>query len=275
MEELETELKGFVGRELHELSWRNNYPINPALGLWAFFEAFRGRGIEVVTDSVKRVARFNVLADVRRGEELLSTDLTFDEIRKGWNHCPPGCMRSFYDSMYLIFDRIGEQLKDPNKPCAFTKPQNVWDEVRNAVPRQLRQRMEEIILPYFHEYHEHMLIPVGGKVPELVKPVLFYKVLKHFPLDVMRNAEIRDREHQGVRCGPCPETLVDMDELDFDEDYHPSSHTMDSYFWGIYLNALAKEKGYPLMSKDYGLREVVASHERVLKNGSQIEWACS
>ncbi len=274
MDELEQSLYDSVGEWLHEMAWRNNYPLNHAVGLWSFFEAFRNHGFDVDLNNFSRTVHLGKIEEVNNHHRFFETSFSYDQILNGWPRNVRGTPRTFYNSIYQVFDTMGKVLKNTVKPFHISCAEHEWNKIRESRPREIRKTMEIYFLQYFNTHQEHMLMPVSGLAPDLREPQVFSQVMQHYPLDVHRFAHVRDTIHkEGARIGPCPETLVDMREWRFSMSYHPSESSMTDYFWGIYLQALQREKGYPFMYRGSGLRELVVSGDRALQSGDQILWS--
>ena len=231
--ELEQSLFDFVGRELHEAAWRGNFSIHPGVALSSFFEAFRQQGAGVVYLNKEQSASFRLPWH----KKLFETTLSYEEIKNGWKNKPPCSPKAVYDSICMVYDLIGENLKAPLE-------RNKWFYFREKESREVRNKMEKLLVPYFLKHHEHMFLPLSMKVPELVKPVIFDKVLMHYSIALHEKVCIWELKRKGCLCGPCPEYIAEFAETDFNEDYHPSDNAMTQYFWGLYLNEFARSKKY-------------------------------
>lgn len=267
MSKLERDLYHFIGRELYELSWICDYPINSNISLWCFFEGFKEFGFDVNINNKEKEAQFNSLRHTKNGDiKLFSTILSYEDILSGWKIHPKSSPHSIYDSICIVYDNFKDKFlkKDSNEETSL------WFLLRNQETKEIRNSMENHLLPFFIEYHEHMLIPISGEIPLLKEPVIFDKVIEKFPMDVFRNS-ILYKPH----FGPCAENLSEIDlnnDLDIDK-YYPSENAMTDYFLGHYLNELSEEKGYPLYykSKDK-LRNLIIQREKAFMSGSLIKW---
>jgi hypothetical protein len=212
-------------------------------------------------------ARITLLKRLNGRYHCLDTSISFDEILEGWKHQPRGSPKELYNAMYTVYDRIGEGLDKWDHAA--------WENLRHLEPRNIRERMEVLLLGYFEKYHEHVLVPASGEKIDFKKePRIIVDVLDGFPLHLYQHSEIRVCDTQGGHLTPCAPTLFDLDLDDaetFDEDYYPSESCVTEFFWGHYLYKLSREKGYALESetKDY-LRSLVANGEQALKQGREI-----
>ncbi|MEK6888649.1 MAG: hypothetical protein AABW80_00915 [Nanoarchaeota archaeon] len=241
MEELRDSLFNFVGRELVELSWRCNFPINPNVGVDNFLQAFRDDGVDVAYDNRKKNARFSLLW----GGDFYECSLTYDEIVRGWGRNFPGCSREFYNSVFKVLDCMEENsgLRDSTDMGR----RNSWDEFRGIKGIDIRNRMECGVEPYFMNHHEHVLLPLSGRVPELGRPKLFDEVMESYPL-YLHHQIVEWQRVKSCFGGPCAEYIpeFDLSTNPFNEFYHPSDSSMTGYFWALYLNKLARDKGYEM-----------------------------
>lgn len=240
MDGLERSLYEFTGRELYESTWMANLPIHHGVGLASFFDSFRDNGVGVINDNVRKSAEFTLLWR----DELYSCEMKYDEIVRGWGHNPPSSPRTLYDSICMVLDKMGSDIKDP-------KIKNNWETFRSTQSRQFREKMEENIEPWFVKYHEHVLLPINqddsNGTPELKSPEIFHEIMKDYPFSLHLNAVMRQGD--GCSSGPCPEFIDETDWNCFDDDYYPSDAAMTQYFWGYYLENLARKKGYFLRDK--------------------------
>lgn len=277
---LKGELSDFVGRELHELAWRRYYPIHPFVGLGCFFDAFKDCcGAKVVVDDRRKVANFQLVTYLCGDVRMFQTSRTYDEILTGWKNGakanPKGCPSSFYDSICQVYDNIEDEfLRTPENHWGMNDERGEWHHIRNVDSKKVRRKMEDLLVPYFCRYHEHMLVPVSGKIPELRKPEVFLQIMKDFPIDVLDNAIMnKDCCNGAYSLTPCEDTLLDVDWNEFEiGSYYPSESVMMGYFWGKYLETLQKEKGYPFYYDEDPLRQLVVRGCDAFKLGSQITW---
>ncbi len=261
MDGLVKELYDIVSDSLYEMTWRCNFPVHPNVGLWSFLEAFREFGVQIEFDG--KNASFSLDRTLRERQVILQSSMHKDEIVRGWGWSPLGSPRAFYDSICIVYDRMGEALKGNRDE------ENIWSDIRNGESKDVRAKFEEQVYEFFPKYQEHMLVPVSGAIPKLDEPKLFNRVLRDFPMDVYQQAIIRSRE---VECTPCAETLLEIDDWsEFDDNYHPSVAVMEEYFLGHYLFALMKEKGYKTgYDDDEPLSVLVARGYYALRQGNLV-----
>ena len=262
MEGLVKDLYDLVSDSLSEMIWRCNFPVNPNVGLWSFLEAFREFGAQVAFDGTN--ASFSLDRTLKERQVVLQSSMHKDEIICGWGWQPSGSPHAFYDSICEVYFRMGKLLKGSRAE------ENFWDNIKHSESKEVRVKFEEQLEVFFPKYQENMLVPVSGLVPKLDEPKLFNRVLKDFPMDVYQQAVIKS--HEGVLCTPCAETLLEIDDWsEFDDKYHPSVAVMEDYFWGHYLFALMKEKGYKTeYDDDEPLRGLVENGYNVLKKGNFV-----
>ncbi|MEK6906561.1 MAG: hypothetical protein AABW81_02995 [Nanoarchaeota archaeon] len=271
MPELERNLLGFIGRELHELAWSCDYPINPHISLWCFIQSFKDNHFDLKVNDKKREVELESLFHLKDGDiRFLKTTISYEDILSGWKNHPKYSPQSFYDSIYLVYNNLEELFLNKD---SYEEVQN-WFLKRSTETKEIRKTMEEYLLPYFTEHHEHMLIPLSGKIPELKEPVIFKRVIDNFPMEVFRKS-ILNSSLNNCSVGPCAEEIP---RLDLDKDlninkYYPSESAMTDYFFGRYLFELSKEKGYKLWhnSKD-NLRDIIISRQKAFMRGSLLKW---
>ena len=258
-------LYDFIGAQLQEVAWRRGYPINPSIGLYGFFEAFRDNCFSVRHYSRDKTASFRV----KWHKKLFETTLSHDEIISGWRNKFPCSVGSFYDSISIVYEKMGECLKSVDEG-------DKWDLFRNANRVAVRKKMEEFWRPYFMAHHEHMFLPLSMEVPNLEKPVLFDEVISQYPMHLHEKVMIWDLERQEFRCRPCSHTLPESDPDRFDEYYHPSNTNMLEYFFGIYLHGFAEAKGYAMYhssakSKEERIKSLIVNGDYGLE-GADKSW---
>lgn len=256
MQPLEQELYDMVSNELHETAWHKNYPLHPNVALWCFLEGFRDRSaiVETGKDAVRLTIPF-VFGDTVHS---FQTERSIESVLRGWKKFPRGSPKALYDSIYDVHDEfLRGQPYDNRESCNF----------RRGESTATRKAMENHLLTFFERYQEHVLMPTSGEIPVLHEPQIFQRVLDAYPLDLLRSAEAMELGSSGgVRRTPCAETLLEID-WEFDDEYHPSSAVMVDFFFGHYLEKLAREKGY--IPKDCGnlLRRFVGGGRSALPSG--------
>jgi hypothetical protein len=244
LEELRQNLIDLVPEMLHELSWHNNYPLDPGVAITGFIEAWQpigeARDDEPVADV--SVNGYEVKVALERGGISGEVTLSPTDVLRGWDQNPFICPKSCYDAICIVYDRIGEDLTGKDK--------SEWFKRRHTESRIIRQRMENRWLPYFDEHQEHVLLHRDGHSEPLLQPQLINQVLSEFPLEVLQRA--REFRASG---GPAMEgILYDVAEEripiervswnDYDHEYHPSESTMIQWFEGLYFWRLGQLKGY-------------------------------
>ena len=255
MQPLEQELYDIVSNELHEIAWHKNYPLHPNVAVWCFLEGFRDRG--AVVEMGKDAVRLTIPLVFGDTVHSFQTERNIESVLRGWKRFPRGSPKALYDSIYDVHD---EFLK--GQPYDNRESYNF----RRGNSTETRRSMERHLLTFFERYHEHVLMPISGEILVLREPQIFQHVLDAYPLDLLRSAQVMDSFASEVRCTPCPETLLEID-WEFDEEYHPSSAVMVDFFFGHYLEKLAREKGY--ITKDCGdlLRRFVGGGRSALPEG--------
>ena len=283
MDEFEIDLSKFIGKELHEFAWHKSYPVNPYVSLWSFFQAFMDSGFKITLDDKKREVSFTEAYICRNFVLPLSTSMSYDGVLTGWKQKPKSSLGSLYESIYQVYDSMETEMmghlevefkhNSSLKKIIFEE-RNSWNVLRNSEPKIVRQKMEDFLLPYFVNYHEHMLLPITGKISDLEKPIIFPKLIKNFPMDIYRKASFRNSS-LGFRYGPSEETLLEINFGDFDESYFPSDSSMTQFFFGKYLYELSKSKNYPFSSstdEKSKLRDLVVRGYDAFQPGYLVNW---
>lgn len=251
------DISNWIGNEVYELSWRKNLPINPGVGIVSFIMGLVDYGAYVKADKEK--VAISHFYDVNETMYSFREELTYDEVLSGWKRYPRGSLNTLYDSLFMLYDRMGANFKD-------LESSNSWSEIRDSKPKLIRKHMETHLKDYFLKYHENMLIPIWDKTPKMTKPRLFDKIWEDFPTDLLYKACTPDRHPKG---SPNPEYIMDIDNSEYDEHYYPSESSMLSYLWGIYINELRKDKGYPLAHDD-DLKTIITYGGDAIESGSLI-----
>lgn len=262
MQTLIKELFDFTGRELHEAAWKANLPINHGVALSSLFEAFGDHGkIKVSPDDRKKLAEFRMPLHIGRKEGIFKTRLQYDQILNGWGRSFTASPRSLYDSIYQVYDQIGEEIKKESN-LFFNSEDLDWNRrFRDNSPRLIRKLMESHFLEYFSRYHENILISYkGDSSSNFDEPKIFWEVLKEFPILKLQKAVVaREIHHNSAPLGPCPEYILETPEEELDvRVYFPSESALMDVFWGMYLKRLTDDKGYPSYYNDQSLRHFIA-----------------
>lgn len=241
---MQRELKDYVGEQLHEVAWRNAFPIHSGIGLDALLQGFKDTHFLVDADDARKSATFTFLFN----DEAYATTLSYEELLRGWvDNKPPASIGALHNSVYLVHDRIGDAVRDSTKD---PHPNYKWYELRHSHGRQVRDALERNLRPSFLKHHEHLFLPLArddtvSPAPELGEPELINKIMAKFPFHLYARAHQRELEVDRVRCGPCAEYIDEYHEDDFDNDYMPSTDSWKQYLIGNYLARFSKLKGYP------------------------------
>lgn len=295
------EYRGFVVKSLQDLAWENNYPINTNVGLFCFVEALKHHGFEVKKEEGSLT--FRAVRDLAGQLTSLQSKMTLDEVSRGWRFSVPSSPRAFYDSIFTVYDRFSYKGN-------FLKPayhiRLALSNLRDGEPRQVRKTMDTLLKEYFLDYQEHMLTALGARdkslQKEVDKPEIFDQVVRKFPWTLLNNARRLSIGGKDISCTPNVETLVleypDLDLSDFTADstdvfdsatdiklkndkgtdrfggYHPTENVLDELFLGMYLQRLARRKGYALVSPRGTNRKDLAyiseNNFRALKSGREV-----
>lgn len=271
MDKLEKELSLDVGYWLHEFAWKKSYQINPSVALNSFFEAFKENNFEVKLDDKHKI----VSLGLSYKGNFLSTSLSYEKILTGWKHQPFSSPNSLYDSICIVYDKMNPLSSGHNPTKENIEISNQWCNYRNSETKKVRQKMEDLWMPYFNKHHENIFVSPDGEIPHLDSPKIFDRVIKKFPISVYKNVLKNELFNEGARCGPTEETLL---ELNFTEDlnpeeYYPSKFTLKEFFWGNYLHELSNVKSYPLKYEVRDkLKSLMRCKEDALELGYLIKW---
>ena len=264
MDELEQELYDMVSLKLLCLSSRKNYPIEPSIALWCFFQGLQDHFYKRHQEEKLTIEHSNFCKEAiftlksEDGATLADGAIGYEDVLRGNNSFSRSSHMSLTTSHYLVYHLLGENLSK--------------EEHLNVI-----RDTDQLFLSNFGQYQENMLLPVSlDKYVMPDNPFLFYKILEEYPLEVYRDSLITEfsRPRKG---GPSVRTLLHDKEWDFDDDYHPSKSSMERLFWINYIYELAKDKSYPyrkndvfLMKKDDILYYLEEKEESALMEGKEI-----
>ena len=269
MENLERELYNLITIQLNEMAWATGYPLNRNVGIECYLEAFNDEQLSL--NVKKENVEFFLTAEINGTYYEFNSDLTYEEISVGWTFHPLGSIKSLYDSIYKVFDKMEKNKFQINDFSRLNlEKRNEFAKIRNTIPKKIRERMEEKFLDYLAKYQEHLFIPVSGNIPKLEKPRLIYQIFENFPLDMIETAsKIKSN------FGPTEETLLKygLDNKELEPGiYYPSESSMVSLFLGNYFHKLTQIKGYNSSYGDQSLREFVVSREKAFIGSHRINW---
>ncbi|MEK6859891.1 MAG: hypothetical protein AABX54_03685 [Nanoarchaeota archaeon] len=283
MSNLETDLKNLVSEELVEVAWHADYPLNQGIGLWSFIQAFQRGGFIVDVNHGEKKAEFFLTREVLGEHYEFHSQMSFDQISRGWGRGPKGSPPRLYDSICAIYDLM-EREKFPRKDLSSDNlnKRNFWQDFRYGDSKRVRRLMEEEMKVYFDKYQEHLFIPVSGNVPKLTEPRLIHRVMEEFPLflfdlsDNMRDLRFL-AEEAAEKNGfdsllavgtPCAETMLEGFNVDdFHPGFYPSESTLIDLFLGRYLHRFSLIKGYNTWNKENQLRDFVVSKRNAFSYG--------
>ena len=190
---------------------------------------------------------------------------SYDEILLGYKRNPKSSPDSLYDSIWNVYNGWWESLK-VSLDC---DEESDWFSFRLRDTIRVRKGMDSHLLSFFGKYQEHVLIPMSGKIPELIYPIIFFKVMKDFPINIYRQTFF-----DNSKLGPCVDIFhkIDFGDLKLDE-FYPSRRTMAEYFWRKYLCELVKKKDYPLNSDSQNkLEYLMLGGTSSLEKGYLLKW---
>lgn len=249
------ELYDLVSENLLELAWRANYALSPNVAMLAFIGGFKARGFSVAQkgETLKIQARKILGGDNYK----LTAFLKSDKILSGWANHPRGCPRSLYDSICETYDLLGRDFKGRAE-------RDAWSEIRNGESIIVRRLMDAVLRESISELHEHAFLSASGEVSSGC-PRIFYEVKERFP----RRLYQRAKEVRAI-CGPEAACILEMEQSEFSDSYHPSVSAMLELFWGMYLDVLAREKGYPALNEESRLAGLISRGHEGLAPGRDI-----
>ncbi len=234
-------LKEFIADELHELSWRNRYPINYGIGLWAFLNGIKEAGFNITYSEPYAISHPN---------QRKILHVSSEEILNGWRGDIKASPSALYDSIYEIIDRLNEGKVDLSE--------------RHRLGASARKKMEKYLLESFSRYQEGLLTETGNGA--LHEPVILDKLFASGILDLDRiNQAISIATFGDFRFTNTPSTVSFLrDGKILDEYTFPSVSRVYDYIWGAYLLELIKLKKYPVREvNSFGLNselEIACEH---------------
>jgi hypothetical protein len=286
MNQLEVDLKNLVSDELVEVAWDADYPLNQGVGLWSFFNGLKKGGFFIDVNHGEKRAEFFLRREVLGKLYEFHSQMTFDQISRGWGMRPKGSAKCLYDSICVVHDLMerGKFPRDDRSRDNLDKRSD-WANFRTSNSRRIRKLMEDEMKIYFIKYQEHLFIPVSGSIPQLSEPRLVYRVMESFPLfafdiaDTMRDARFIVEESDGSKFGrgvvltPCAETILEygFDWESYNPSYYPSESTLIDLFLGRYLHRFSQIKGYNTWFNN-NLREFVVSHSKAFRYGEYLDF---
>ena len=244
MDSARVELKEVVSCDLFKLADSKSYPINPGVGLWCFFEAFRLEGIFSVLGKERDC---EMITTRRNGQRLyfLHESFGYDQIVNGWGCGVFSSIDAYSDSITRFYEHMDCNIHEE-------KQKKVWRLSRGWHEKRVKKRFQENLLDYFFKFQENVLVSVSGNVSNLHYPKIFDEILEDF-----------DRE----------EYLSLRANARFDRDSKLDYMQMQDVFWGKYLARLSEEKEYPLEHGGLDWKDqLVSKGSDALKAGKKIKW---
>ncbi len=273
MQNLVRELFDFTGRELHEASWQANLPLHNGVALHSFFEAFRDYGeLRMSICDRDKTSEFSLLV-IKKRQIQNFIKVSYDNILDGWKNSFRASPSSLVDSIYQVYDQIGEEIRKSDKSFFYSEELGWFERFREKGPDRIKKSMKLSLLEYFKVNHEGILLPyTQGNSGNFDKPKIFSETLKDFPLAMLQNTRIDDEvDHVFSHVGPCPEYLMENLVLETpsgesrEENYYPSESALVSVFLGTYLHKLAAQKNYPAWNDDDSLKNFISRGTKALK----------
>ncbi|MBS3148951.1 hypothetical protein J4219_08820 [Candidatus Woesearchaeota archaeon] len=253
---IECELYDLISGQLVELAWRADYALSPKVGLDAFIGGFRERGFAVERD--ERAVHVSARKTIGGIDCGLVASMSVDELLKGWSNHPVGSPHSLYDSICETYDRLGKRFLE-------LAERNAWAQIRNGESIIVRRLMEDFLEKSISTLHEHAFLFSSGEIPAAAEPRLVHEVKSRFPIELYERA----KKVRAI-CGPDAPFILETDLSEFTESYHPSVSAMHELFWGMYLDAFARVKCYPVLNEESRLRSLITRGHEGLTTGKEI-----
>ena len=269
MQNLIDYLFNFTARELNESAWVANLPLNHSVALYSFFEGFRDYGeLGMTLNDKDRIAEFSLLVIKNRMTQTFTTKLSYNNLLDGWKNSFRASPQSLYDSIYQVYDQIGEEIRKSDEPFFCSDELGWFKRFRERGPHRIRRFMESHFLEYFFRYHEGILLPFKEeKHLDFHEPKIFPEIIKEFPLTMLHKV-VADYKvsRYNWSVGPCAEYIPEISEHEFDVDeYYPSESALMDVFLGMYLQKLVLHKKYPTTSDDNSLKYFISQGVSALK----------
>jgi hypothetical protein len=178
--------------------------------------------------------------------------------------------KALLHSFQVVLQGMEHSYRGSSEYKTFSQAK-LWSDFSKDQHFRFRDALEHQLLRNFEQYHEHMLIPRGGSIPDLHKPDLFYRVTKHFPtIELEEDAivdEMRERNGGGVNVfNPSDDDHI-QEKL-----YQTSDENLMEKFFGEYFTELAKIKCYEIVNDKPALEQLSIFGYRVFKHSNNMTW---
>lgn len=272
------DLNDFISHNLHELTWKHDYPINPNVLTWCFLEGMIGAGFKIDT----KKDFFRIFDIFESSEEIyeLNTKISQKDILLGWgtpsDEIIKASPRNAYFAMYHVIDLMQETIKE--KFCERKIPKELSDDLFIYRPNKAHEVLkifEENLLEYFEKNHEGILTPLGLEFTEITKPKILENLISKDIINFDRiNQAIAYTRFEGCVLSNIEDTISFLGHNKVIEDggYVEINSSLGNgykgitengvynYVWGVYLLELAKMKNYSIRKYDledteYGILE--------------------
>jgi len=263
------DVEEFIAENLHELAWRNDYPVNERAGVWCFLNGMRNAGFVV---DIKQEP-YHIFDTFQFNGKIWETNasLSIVEVAEGWKQAPRASPQSFYQSMYKAIDRMQEQVKrdfpeTPNLPGFYRLPNDISKALCNERCDKAHKSlkfMEKHFLEYFTKYQEGFLAKIGNASSQLNQPAILPALFREGIINLERmNFALQSWRDSGSGLSSTDRTIAFLREgIPFEEPEVISEDNVYGYIWGNYLLSLARAKRYEVgnYSTDettYGMLEI-------------------
>lgn len=253
---------------LKQLINSHQYPLSKEVCLHALREGLRSFGADVeISDPSQTMSITMGFVDGMSLESYsFSTVLGFDEIMGGGDKVP-GSIAALNHTSYRLFDE-----------ARYGMPRNYNGARWNLLMHRLNQRnitkMEEIINEEVERRRDAILLNRFLQESQTYTSNLVWDIIGSYDLEVYERAL---HLHSGDNSKPCrsplPHQLLRKDWSTFTEEEWPSPTCIERFFWGTYLHAITKIKGYDYETKESMLREYLIKHGgQELVMGDRMKW---
>jgi len=268
------DLEKFISYELHELCWRNKYPIDENIAVWSFLNALENNNFKINKKKDPFEIFYVVSCDNKHHE--LSAPISIKEILEGWKRTPKASLNALYDSIYLVIDRLQENIIGvfPYRKNISEEMSDILDKERNVKGKIIRESMEKEMLFYFEKYQEDVLKPSDIDYKSPFHSGILNNLIKS---DIISLDRINEAIYTSY-------TKMGEDVLHFTNAYFsinflkkgiipPDDHIISEanvldYVWAVYLLKLANLKNYEIKYTKEDFKE----DDCILQRAYELGW---